>query len=217
MSTVSAVSQVSTARAPTDGPAPGGLTSGADFSVFLRMLTTQMQNQNPLNPVEAADFAVQLATFAGVEQQVQTNTLLARLNENTLSQEVAAWLGTEVAVEGVLRVVGTPVELHLPPADAGATRRDVVIATPTGAEVARFPIAPGQTHIGLDPASVPNLVPGSYRATVEDADADRVLQTGPALHFTPVQEVRKAAGGVQLVLATGDMVLANDIAAARRP
>ena len=43
------------------------------------MLTTQIKNQDPLNPMEGTEFAVQLATFSGVEQQVQTNQLLARL------------------------------------------------------------------------------------------------------------------------------------------
>ena len=40
-----------------------------DFETFLRMLTVQMQNQNPLNPMESQEFAVQLATFSGVEQR----------------------------------------------------------------------------------------------------------------------------------------------------
>ena len=59
-------------------PAFGGTSAGAadgsaaaessDFETFLKMLTVQMQNQDPLNPVESTDYAVQLATFSGVEQ-----------------------------------------------------------------------------------------------------------------------------------------------------
>lgn len=49
------------------------------FEVFLKMLTTQIKNQDPLNPMENTEFAVQLATFTGVEQQVQTNLLLTQL------------------------------------------------------------------------------------------------------------------------------------------
>ena len=45
----------------------------SDFETFLKMLTVQMENQDPLNPVDSADFAVQLATFSSVEQQVLTN------------------------------------------------------------------------------------------------------------------------------------------------
>ncbi len=39
----------------------------ADFETFLKMLTVQMQNQDPLNPVDSSDYATQLATFSGVE------------------------------------------------------------------------------------------------------------------------------------------------------
>ena len=41
----------------------------SDFETFLKMLTAQMENQDPLNPIESSDYAVQLATFSGVEQQ----------------------------------------------------------------------------------------------------------------------------------------------------
>lgn len=43
------------------GSSPGG----TDFNTFLRMLTVQMQNQDPLNPIDSTDYAVQLATFSG--------------------------------------------------------------------------------------------------------------------------------------------------------
>lgn len=49
----------------------------SDFETFLKMLTTQMENQDPLNPVDSAEFAMQLATFSGVEQQIRTNDILA--------------------------------------------------------------------------------------------------------------------------------------------
>lgn len=47
--------------------------ASSDFETFLKMLTTQIKNQDPLNPMEGTEFAVQLATFSGVEQQVMTN------------------------------------------------------------------------------------------------------------------------------------------------
>ena len=59
------------ARSTADGAETGGNSAlSSDFETFLRMLTTQLQNQDPLNPVDSADFAVQLATFSSVEQQV---------------------------------------------------------------------------------------------------------------------------------------------------
>ena len=39
----------------------------SDFETFLKMLTVQLENQDPLNPMESTEFAVQLATFSGAE------------------------------------------------------------------------------------------------------------------------------------------------------
>ena len=81
------------------GEAASALSS--DFETFLLMLTTQMENQDPLNPIESQDFAVQLATFSGVEQQVRTNDLLESLaNGLGLSgmSQLAGWVGMEARV-----------------------------------------------------------------------------------------------------------------------
>ena len=61
--------------------APAKATIDSDFETFLIMLTTQMKIQDPLNPIDSSDFAVQLATFSSVEQQVKTNDLLASLGQ----------------------------------------------------------------------------------------------------------------------------------------
>jgi flagellar basal-body rod modification protein FlgD len=59
----------------------------ADFQTFLQLLTTQLKNQDPLNPMESTEYATQLATFSGVEQQVRTNELL-----ESLSSGYATWV-----------------------------------------------------------------------------------------------------------------------------
>jgi flagellar basal-body rod modification protein FlgD len=69
-----------TPQSPNQTTRSKALTS--DFETFLRMLTVQMKNQDPLNPIESSDFAVQLATFSGVEQQVKTNDLLTKLADS---------------------------------------------------------------------------------------------------------------------------------------
>ena len=83
MNTETAGSQgaLGTRAAPAPAAAPQGAEKpkiSSDFETFLRMLTVQMQNQDPLNPIQSSDFAVQLATFSGVEQQVRTNDLLEK-------------------------------------------------------------------------------------------------------------------------------------------
>ena len=81
-------------RLPSAPESQSGISS--DFETFLRMLTAQMKNQDPLNPVESADFATQLATFSGVEQAVLTNDLLRGLSLQIGVSGLASWVGKEV-------------------------------------------------------------------------------------------------------------------------
>ena len=50
-----------------------------DFDDFLILLTTQLQNQDPLDPADSAEFTAQLVQFAGVEQSINTNQKLDAL------------------------------------------------------------------------------------------------------------------------------------------
>jgi flagellar basal-body rod modification protein FlgD len=63
-----------TTVSPTDSRPP---KTGADFQTFLTLLTTQLKNQNPLEPLDSTQFVAQLASFSSVEQQVKTNDRLA--------------------------------------------------------------------------------------------------------------------------------------------
>ena len=94
--------------------ASGSRAINSDFDTFLKMLTAQMRNQDPLNPVESADFAVQLATFSSVEQQVQTNELLSDLGAQmtTLGMgQLSGWIGLEAEARAPARFTGDPVSL----------------------------------------------------------------------------------------------------------
>jgi flagellar basal-body rod modification protein FlgD len=56
-------------------------SSGAtgNFNTFLKILTTQLQNQDPTAPADTNQFTQELVEFAGVEQQLNTNSLLQQL------------------------------------------------------------------------------------------------------------------------------------------
>ncbi len=54
-------------------------TIAGNFQTFLTLLTTQLQNQNPLDPLDTNQFTQQLVQFAGVEQQLKTNDSLQTL------------------------------------------------------------------------------------------------------------------------------------------
>ena len=111
----------------------------SDFETFLKMLTTQMENQDPLNPVESAEFAMQLATFSGVEQQIRTNGLLADmvsgLGASGLSQ-LAGWVGMEARVNSPVVFDGAPITLA-PEPDPASDAAFLVVRDATGGVVSR--------------------------------------------------------------------------------
>lgn len=61
-----------------------------NFDTFLRLLTTQLQNQDPMSPMDSNEFTQQLVAFSGVEQQINTNDNLQSLIALSLSQQASA-------------------------------------------------------------------------------------------------------------------------------
>ena len=105
-----------TPSSPTGGTSKTNTsTVSADFETFLKMLTAQIQNQDPMNPIDSSDYATQLATFSSVEQQVLANSYLENI-QNALSSSslarVADWIGKSAKVEGKLWFDGDPVKLE---------------------------------------------------------------------------------------------------------
>lgn len=79
------------------------LTSlSSNFNNFLKMLMTQLQNQDPTSPMDTNEFTRELVQFSAVEQQITTNTSLTRLIELTQASEVmqsSSMIGRSVAIE----------------------------------------------------------------------------------------------------------------------
>lgn len=94
-------SQMQDAGARSAAQSPVGLAD--NFQTFLTMLTTQLKNQNPLDPLGVNQFTQQLVQFAQVEQQLKGNNLLATLvsTQRALqSTQALAFVGTTAVVEG---------------------------------------------------------------------------------------------------------------------
>lgn len=74
-------------------------TLAGDLDAFLLLLTTQLENQDPLSPLEPTEFTGQLVQFASVEQQIATNDSMEKLLEvqnASLASAVVGFIGTEV-------------------------------------------------------------------------------------------------------------------------
>lgn len=78
-------------------------TLAGNFQTFLTLLTTQLQNQNPLDPLDTNQFTQQLVQFAGVEQQLKTNDQLASLvtmQQTAQSTQALEFVGKTALVDG---------------------------------------------------------------------------------------------------------------------
>lgn len=74
-----AVSGVSNTGASTSAANTAGKTLADNFDTFLTLLTKQLQNQDPLSPMDSNQFTQQLVQYSGVEQSIQTNKNLEQM------------------------------------------------------------------------------------------------------------------------------------------
>jgi flagellar basal-body rod modification protein FlgD len=75
----------------------------SNFTTFLQLLTTQLQNQDPLSPMDTNQFTQQLVEFAQVEQQMKSNdqlTSLVSLQTSAQASQALAYVGSTVVVDG---------------------------------------------------------------------------------------------------------------------
>src|ERR1700742_3638468 len=74
-----------------------------NFQSFLQLLTTQLENQDPLSPLDTNQFTQQLVEFAGVQQQINTNDSLATmvsLQQTAQSSQALQFVGKPAVVKG---------------------------------------------------------------------------------------------------------------------
>jgi flagellar basal-body rod modification protein FlgD len=114
-----------------------GATLAGNFQTFLTLLTTQLQNQNPLDPLDTNQFTQQLVQFAGVEQQLKTNDSLSQLvtlQQTTQATQALGFVGKTALVDGsTATMTKSSATWHLNvPSDATV---DITVANASGQTV----------------------------------------------------------------------------------
>lgn len=167
LATASAASQAS-AAATTQRPRLGG-----DFNTFLTLLTTQLRNQSPTDPLDVNQMTAQLVQFASVEQQIAANQnleQLVRLQQVAQLTAAAPLMGRRVEVESDrLTLQSGSATLRLAPAGSAAAAR-VVVSDESGRLLTDQTVRLGSgltnwTWNGRDQAGR-SLADGSYRVAV---------------------------------------------------
>ncbi len=196
-------------------------TLNSDFETFLKMLTAQMKNQDPLNPVESTEFASQLAAFSTVEQQVLTNDLLTGLGAqmNVLGMgQLQGWVGMDARAVMPVTFDGASVPLTLS-TRPGTDLARLVVRDASGGIVQEGDVpAGGGDYVwsGRDQSGI-QLSPGVYTLTVDSFQGEDVLGSDPVTSQARVVEARLAEGRTRLVMEGGQVVPAEEVLGLRRP
>jgi flagellar basal-body rod modification protein FlgD len=102
-SLLSSIASATSTAASSATTAVDTSTIAGNFQTFLTLLTTQLKNQNPLDPLDTNQFTQQLVQFAQVEQQLKQNDQLATLislEKSAAATTALAYVGQTVAVNG---------------------------------------------------------------------------------------------------------------------
>jgi flagellar basal-body rod modification protein FlgD len=193
----------------------------SDFETFLKLLTTQLRNQDPLKPLESTEFVSQLASFSAVEQQVKTNEtleeMLGQLGGGSSLAGLAEWIGKEVRTSGPLAFRGEAIAGDVVPV-SGADNALTEVRNEAGDVVFTAPISVSARVTSWDGAlSGGGTAPaGNYTLSVSYRKGSVELGRSVASSFATVSEVVLGADGAPvLVTESGARLTIADITGVR--
>lgn len=211
MEVITATSFTSQANASADSASETNQVS--DFDTYLTLLTAQMQNQDPLKPMNSTEFVAQLASFSSVEQQIRTNDQLAELIQlfsGGSQAGLSEWIGKDVRQEGPAVYSGQSVKVDVA-AEPNADNAFVVVRNEQGQVVNRMQVNPASATVDWNGTlEAGGAAPyGQYSFEVESYRAGAFLKTSQAGVINEVREVRIEATGTVLVFESGESTPLN--------
>ncbi|MDB5844790.1 MAG: flgD [Polaromonas sp.] len=194
--------------------------SGSDSEQrFLKLLVTQLNNQDPLNPLDNAQLTSQLAQMSTVSGIEKLNSAFAAMLAQSGASQVlqsASLIGRTVLVPGaelaLKKGAQTPFAVDMP---QGADSVKVSITNAAGDTVRSFDLGALPQGVktlswnGLDDAGAA-LVEGSYRVNVAAATGETKVEA-TALTYAGVASVSQGPAGVALELASGAKAALADV------
>lgn len=199
----------------TDSTALAGATStsasaklSGDFTMFLKLLTAQMQNQDPLDPMDTAQYTQQLVQYSQVEQSIEQNqtlkSILASLGTQNLTQ-ASALIGKAVeSSETVSGLSGTMPAQWSWSADRSVKTLTAKITDSAGRTVDTRTVEAGDLSGTLQwdgtTSAGRKLADGNYSITLEGTDASGNTVPVTAHAFGMVSDVELANGAVTVTV-----------------
>lgn len=212
------ISPTSTVPVP-QAPQPDSATSltklADDYNRFLELLTAQVSNQDPLEPMDSSTFVTQLAQLSQVEQTVKANSNLENISAQIASANSMRELdliGHKVTVTGNNFEAGDlPVELgYSLAAEADSVAINILASDGTVVDtLVDMPTTPGTTHkfawAGPEDNGEPMRYDGfSVEVVASDENEEPIAHTGYVQ--SRVDGVIMGDAGSELSLGNGDTV-----------
>ncbi len=212
--TANAASSASSASSTTSSDALSSLTS--NYNQFLTLLTTQLQNQDPTSPMTSDTFTSELAQFAGVEQQIQTNTNLTQLlslnQDNEVSQGTSLVGRQAVASSSQLPLQNGLAELQINPKTAETVGIAITNSAGSVVKTQTLSLPAGTTNWtwnGQDDSGN-TLSDGSYSAAVVTQDSSGNSSAVPFNVIGTITGVSKdASNGVDVDMGSSTIDMSN--------
>jgi len=185
-----------------------------DFDDFLQLLTTQLQNQDPLSPMDTTEFTNQLVQFAGVEQQINSNQKLDSLVQMELSNSFTAaldFVGLDINyVSSEMNFDGqTPVDISYA-LEGEAAQTNINILSEQGDLIASFAGETSGTNQftwdGTTNFGVP-APPGTYQVRIDANDAEGQPVESSTVVSGRVDGIESQNGSIFLLV--GDRAVAS--------
>jgi flagellar basal-body rod modification protein FlgD len=217
-----AIDAVSSATSSVGKTAASRAMIADNFETFLTLLTTQLQHQNPLDPLDTNQFTQQLVSFAGVEQQLRTNDSLESLIKlSKVGQNATAlsFVGLNVTAEGSISELrdGLAVWYVTSPSPAQAT---ISIQDQNGSTVfteTKTLDATTQAYQWNGRTSTGTLAPaGSYKIVITAKDASG-QPVNVATSFSGVVDQVDVSGEEPLLLVGATLITMDQIRSVQRP
>jgi flagellar basal-body rod modification protein FlgD len=202
---------------PTTGSAttPLNTKGNLDKNAFLKLLVTQMQHQDPLNPTGNDQMAAQLAQFSSLEQLQTMNATLTSQGTNNAgiiasiqSSAAMGTLGKYVVAIGDAVVVpagADPAALKVDALVSGAGGNAVLTITDDGGTVVGSrslgAVSAGPLSVGLGDAAK-GLAPGNYHFSIKVTSASGAVTNATTYTTGKVDSVQSTANGPVLIAGT---------------
>lgn len=192
------------------GAATAGSRITADFNTFLTLLTAQLQNQDPLDPLDTDKFVSQLVEFSSVEQSIETNRnleALVALQSSAQTSNALALLGETIVFPGDRAVAAGGAAEWRYQVPAGASAVALTVTDAQGGVVAR---SAGSAAAGEHPYVFTGGADGEvYRLSVAAVDRNGASLAAASRSLAAVTSVTTGAGASLLSTALGDIAFTD--------